>query len=617
MPRFFTALTAAGLVCLGLASPARAYVDLAPTLGRIVGESQTIAIVEVDQFRRDSGALILKKVRDLKGDAGAVPIKHRVMAAGGGSVPRHILEWAEPGRRGVLFVAANTGLVCVGQGWYQVHASSESWWTLGVDRPDLPLAYQGTISRLSDALELMLAGKTAVITTVPHGADDEAASFDLALNRTKLPGLARLQRIRVNLRMPGVVGAVSANPAFLVGPGQAGEEEIPALLEKLKSPDAAVRAESADDLRSLGPKARPAEAALAALLDDPAPRVRMSAAAALLRIAPGSARPLRVLGDGLDHSDAAVRRHATREVGLAGGAAAPLAGRLAALLGDADELTRVAALQSIATLGPAAAEACDVVTKRLDQPDMAADAADALGRIGPAARPALNRLAGLLSSETAAVRWAAVRAMAQIGGEDAAPAVAFMVRELPRASEVDGYNMMIYLAMLGPVAKDALPAIQVARIKHLALRPAAMWAIEPDRRFPWLTNDPFMAMMQDADPVRYVNEAFVRELGERLRPAARALAQKIMDGSAGEVPQWAYGLLARFPDEAIGILSPGLAAPDIVLRERAAVALGYMGTAAAPSKSMVAAAMGKAPTERERRLARWCLREISRQTPSP
>ncbi|MBE3123338.1 MAG: HEAT repeat domain-containing protein, partial [Planctomycetes bacterium] len=284
---------------------------------------------------------------------------------------------------------------------------------------------------------------------------------------------------------------------------------------------------------------------------------------------------------------------------------------------DADELTRVAALQSIATLGPAAAEACDGVTKRLDQPDMAVDAADALGRIGPAARVALKRLAGLLSSETAAVRWAAVRAMAQIGGEDAAPAVAFMVRELPRASEVDGYNMMIYLALLGPVARDALPAIQAARIKHLALRPATMWAIEPDRRFPWLTNDPFMAMMQDADPVRYVNEAFVRELGERLRPAARALAQKIMDGSAGEVPQWAYGLLARFPDEATGILSPGLEASDLVVRERAAVALGYMRTAAAPTKSLVAAAAEKAPTERERRLIRWCLREISGEAASP
>ena len=90
----------------------------------------------------------------------------------------------------------------------------------------------------------------------------------------------------------------------------------------------------------------------------------------------------------------------------------------------------------------------------------------------------------------------------------------------------------------------------------------------------------------------------------------------IMDGSAGEVPQWAYGLLARFPDETTGILSPGLGAEDIVVRERAAVALGYMGAAAAPAKALVAAAAEKAPTEREQRLIRWCLREISKDAAS-
>jgi hypothetical protein len=611
MTRFFRTRTPIALVCLGLASPARAYVDLAPTLGRIVAEAQQIALVEVDRFDRESGALILKKVRDLKGETGSEPIKHRVTSAEGNVVPRHIQEWAEPGRRGVLFVVPKTALLCLGQGWYQVHALSEAWWTLGADRPDLPLAYQGTISRLSDAVELMLAGKTAIITTVPHGADDEAASFDLALNRTKFPGLVRLQRIRANLQMPQVVMAASANPAFLVGPGPAGEEEISALVEKLQSPDATVRAESADDLRSLGPKAGAAAAALKALLDDPAPRVRMSAAAALLRITPDTPRPLRVLSEGLGSSDAAVRRQATRAVGLAGAAAAPLAGRLASLLTDADELTRVAALQSIATLGPAASAACDAVVPLLDRPDMAADAADALGRMGPAARPTLKRLAEMLSAESAALRWAAVRAMAQIGGEDAAPAVQFMIRELPRASDDDGYNMMIYLAMLGPVARDALPTIRTVRVKHQALRPATTWAIEPDRGLPWLTGDPFGDMLQDADVSRYIYGAFVRELGDHLRPAARVLAQKIMDGTAGDVPPWGYRLLARFPDEAMGVLSPGLTAPDIVMRERAAVALGYMGTAAAPSKALVAAAVDKAPTERERRLIKWCLQEIS------
>jgi hypothetical protein len=206
--------------------------------------------------------------------------------------------------------------------------------------------------------------------------------------------------------------------------------------------------------------------------------------------------------------------------------------------------------------------------------------------------------------------------MAQIGGEDAAPAVQCLIRELPRASDDDGYNIMIYLAMLGPVARDALPTIRTSHVKHQALRPATTWAIEPDRGLPWITGDPFGDMLQDADVSRYIYGAFVRELGDHLRPAARVLAQKIMDGSAGDVPPWAYRLLARFPDEAIGILRPGLAAPDTVTRERAAVALGYMGTAAASSKALVAAARDKAPTERERRLIAWCLRRISADGPS-
>lgn len=60
-----------------------------------------------------------------------------------------------------------------------------------------------------------------------------------------------------------------------------------------------------------------------------------------------------------------------------------------------------------------------------------------------------------------AARWAAVRAMAQIGGPDAQPAVDFMIRALPRATEVEGYNMMVYLALLGPVAA-ARPSLRKA-----------------------------------------------------------------------------------------------------------------------------------------------------------
>ena len=610
MSRLVKSLIMIVILLLGPSPWAWAYIDLAPTLGKIVGDSQKIAVIKVDKFSRDKGAVILKKVRDIKDKLDAEPIRHQVAATQGGVVPRDILEWAEPGQKGVLFISGNTALVCMGRNWYQVQSSADGWWKLGPARPDLPLTYCGTVSRLSDALELMLAGKTAIITTVPHGADNEAASFDLALNRTNYPGLVRSQRIRASLRMPNTVMQASGGSGYVVGQGQASADEIPALIAKLASPDATVRAESADDLRSLGAQAKSAAPALAKLLDDVSVPARMSAAAALLRISPQDASALGVLGKGLASDDAAVRRRAARAAGLAGASATPLADKLAALLADADELTRLAALQAVGTLGPAASGAVNAVVKLLDDPQTAPDAADALGRMGPAARPAQKRLAKMLTAETLTLQWAAVRAMSQIGGEDAAPAVQYMIGRLANASEVDGYNMMIYLGLLGPVAKEAIPAIQNARIKQPALKPAALWAIEPDKQFPWQGGGGRGGFMQESDVVVYIYEAYAAELGEHLRPAARVLAQKIMDGSAGQVPKWAFKLLARFPDDTIAILAPGLGDKNIAQRERAVVALGFMGTTAAPARDRVTDALKHATTEREQLLIKWCLREI-------
>jgi HEAT repeat protein len=596
-------------VLLLATSPARAYVDLAPTLASVVRDSQAIAVAEVDRFSAEKGIVILKKVRDLKGTVAAEPVRHRVTGANDAAIDRSVLDWAEPGSRCVLFVSGKTALVCIGHGWYQVH-EADGWWQLGAARPDLPLAYYGTVSRLTDAIPLMLADKTAVITTVPHGADQQGASFDLALNRASLPGLVKVQRLRANLRQGPVAMAVSADPAFVLGPGPAGEDDIPELRKKLQAADVTVRAESAADLGSLGPKAAGAAGDLAKLLDDAAPAARMAAAAALMRIDPKQARAPEVLAKGLDDQDGAVRRHAARVAGLAGPTAAPLAAKLGALLSDSDVRLRRTALQAIATLGSAAAAALDPVVKLLDSADTAVDAADALGRMGPAARPALKRLAQMLTAEQAGTRWAAVRAMSQIGGEDAGPAVQFMIREMRNAQTVDCYNMMIYLALLGPVARDAIPAIRSSRLMNPFLKTTTVWAIEPDKSFPWLDCGGFGMPMGDFGPERYVYESYVQELGDHLKPAAVALARKIMDGSAGNVPAWGYKLLARFPEETLAILTPGLTDKQLVLRERAAVGLGNMGAAATPAREQVARALAVASGEKEQRLLKWCLEEI-------
>ena len=83
-----------------------------------------------------------------------------------------------------------------------------------------------------------------------------------------------------------------------------------------------------------------------------------------------------------------------------------------------------------------------------------------------------------------------------------------------------------------------------------------------------------------------------------------------MDGTAGEVPAWGYKILSCGRDEALAILLPFLSSSDIVMRERAVVALGFMGESADPAKGQVGAALKKAASEREKRLIQWCLREI-------
>jgi HEAT repeat protein len=602
--RFFRQVVVVGVLFLS-AAPAAAYVDLAPTLGRIVRESQTITLAEVERFNPEKGAVLLKKVRDLKGESDAAAIKHKLLREGEASIDRPLREWAEPGGRCVIFVSGKAAVVCVGEAWYQITAADGGWWTIGPRRPDLPLAYYGMLSRLTDAVSVIAEGKTAVITALPHGSEKEGASFDLALNRANLPGLVKVQRLRASLRMPDVAFAVGSNPALVVGLGRAGVEDLAALRANLRSEDAGVRAESAADLGSLGSSAAAAADDLARLLDDPAPRVRLAAASALLRVKK-SPKALEVLAKGLTGDDAAARRYAARAAGLAGAEAAPLAGDLGALLKDADPLVRRTALQALATLGPPAAKALDAVTPLLADTETAADAAEALGRMGPAARPAMPELAKLLESKESGERWAAVRAMAQIGGEGAAPAVKYIVKELPGASEIDGYNMLVCLSLLGPVAKDAIPAVMRSRVRNPILKQTTAWAINPAGELPW--NNPFGG----ADFSSLIIEAYVQEVGDNLRPAAVALAKKIMDGKAGDVPPWGYRLLGRHAEAALAVLTPALGEKELARRERAAVALGYMGRAAAEAKPQVAKALAAAENEKEQRLLKWCLRELEK-----
>src|SRR3954463_3833122 len=125
-PKLSLLVVAAALLCA--AQPACAYIDRAVTLGGVVRESEHIVLVQVEKFSRDKNAVILTKVRDLKGQTDASPIKHQ-LAQPGAPISRDALEWAHPGERAVLFLSQKTALVCLGRTWYQVQASgaAEDW----------------------------------------------------------------------------------------------------------------------------------------------------------------------------------------------------------------------------------------------------------------------------------------------------------------------------------------------------------------------------------------------------------------------------------------------------------------------------------------------------------
>jgi HEAT repeat protein len=609
-------LTCLALVslCLGFVTQSWAYIDLAPTITKIIGDSQRISLVEVVAFNEATHALTLREVKAIKGAPGEAAIIHDVASSDGNIVPPAIVQWAEVGARGVLFSSRTTSLLCFGEGWYQAKSSGGEW-KLGVDRSDLPLAYYGSVSRLADGIGTMLAGGDAILTTVQHGADDNAASFDLALNRMNLPGVIRVQRIRANMSMPGTVMSVSVNPAYVVGLGPVGEEELPALVQRLSSPDAAVRADAADDLLQLDRKARSAEGALVKLLADPVERVRISAAAALLRITGNNPEAATVLSKGLSSADAGVRRAAAAAVGRAGSGATPVVAGLAAVLNDQNLQVRRAAVRAVATLGPVAAGVASALVPLLNDPGLMIEAADALGRIGPAARPVPARLVAMLGdNQPTAVRQAALRAMAQIGGPEAHPAVDYIIKTLPSQDEIGQYNMMIYLSLLGPTATDALPSLQNTKITHPVLPTSTAWAIGADS-LPWQVEGGGGRGFGGGgfggglDLVSSMYGAYFRELGERLRPVALLLLKQMRDGTDKSTPEWGYKLLACAPAEAIAQLSAGLASDDLATRERATLAFGYMGAAAAPAQAKLQAAIAKAPTEREKRLLEWAVRE--------
>ena len=202
------------------------------------------------------------------------------------------------------------------------------------------------------------------------------------------------------------VGAEEALEAM--GPDAA--DAVPALTKLLKSDAADVQAHAAEALGAIGDAAKPAAEALAALVRDDDEFVRKEALEALESIRPGPAVMLPILAELLQDPNPVVRARVM-------GALADLGDKATDLLIKAldDDKTAYWACLILAEIGPDAADAVPALTRLLDHDKhgVRREAILALAAIGPAAKPALEKLGSLCDCPINGIP--AIYAMGSIG----------------------------------------------------------------------------------------------------------------------------------------------------------------------------------------------------------
>lgn len=160
----------------------------------------------------------------------------------------------------------------------------------------------------------------------------------------------------------------------------------------LKDSDPAVRLESLGVLGMLGTKAEAALPAINKLWDDPDPAISQSAARTMGRIGKPAVPLLR---ERLKEDSQASRWKALHALGLLGANCKSALADIAAVLHDKDAVLRVEAADCLGRLGPAAKDQVPALIQALKEDregDVREQAAEALGRIGPDASSAREAL---------------------------------------------------------------------------------------------------------------------------------------------------------------------------------------------------------------------------------
>jgi HEAT repeat protein len=243
--------------------------------------------------------------------------------------------------------------------------------------------------------------------------------------------------------------------------GPDAEMAIAALTQALKSPDADVRLAAVKALTAIGAKkSHRAVEDLAPLLKDSSQNVRIATSLLLGQMGLEAKAAIPDLTTALDDPSVTVRLNAIAALSLMGNTAKAAVPQLLRALYDPHPEMREKAAIALGRMGQDAKPAVNGLAQVLNDsdPKLRVAAATALGQIGVAAKVAVPELIRLLQNPDAKLRSVAARALGEIG-EAASAAIPQLTKALNDGDKDVRLNAARALGYIGVEARSALPQL--------------------------------------------------------------------------------------------------------------------------------------------------------------
>ncbi len=410
-------------------------------------------------------------------------------------------------------------------------------------------------------------------------------------------------------------------------------EAVPALIGNLGDERADVREQTAEALGSIG---QPALAPVLATLRVENPRARQGAALALEWLKDFSSESVPSLVAGLEQEkDDATRASFVKSLTRLKYTPNEFLSHLLPALGTESALLRQEIHNALLDMEPAGSTSVPALERILRDPasPLREPAAYLLGRIGPAASPAVPHLiAARKTGEDAKLSTVCEAALVEIGapavpalivemsssgsgvdptsaiswaeecvfkiGEEAVPA---LTRALASPEDFVRAKSLRMLARLGkasaPAAGDLARFAEQAGTGERALALEALAAIPApgDQLFPLAEQ----ALRADDLVLRRAGVRAMASLGKSARPALPALIRSLEDSDAPLAAGAAEAIahLGVAGESAVPVLLRRLEAPPLVVQVESARALGVLGEAAKPALPLLLRLLAEAPVE--------------------